>query len=67
MPHSPNPRDSDFLSQTASFLPGALVLCLASLVSGGLGALIAVRLLYVDRAPSLWYMLRVVFSKATGG
>ena len=66
MPQSPNSQ-GDFWSATASFLPGAVVLCLASFASGGLGALVTVRLLHSKEAPSLWEMLRLVFSHVAGG
>ena len=67
MPPSPNPPHDDFWRRTAGFLPGALVLCLASFASGGLGALVTVRLLHPRDAPSLWRMLRIVLSHAVGG
>jgi hypothetical protein len=65
MPLSPT-STRGFWSETARFLPGALVLCLASLTSGGLGALLAVRLLYEQRAPTFWQLLLRVFSHAVG-
>jgi len=57
-------RPGGFWSDTAQSLPGAVVLCVASLVSGGLGALITLRLFFGSQAPSLWHMLRLVFSHA---
>jgi hypothetical protein len=39
---------------------------LASLSSGALGSLFAIRWLYPDRMPTLWQMLRVIFSHAVG-
>ncbi len=66
MPQSPSPHRSGFWYETASFLPGAFALCFASLTSGGLGALLALRLFYGPGAPSLWQMLRLVFSHAVG-
>jgi hypothetical protein len=66
MSQSPSPLRSGFWYESASFLPGAFVLCFASLASGGLGALFAFRLLYGPGAPSLWQMLRLVFSHAVG-
>jgi hypothetical protein len=65
MPLSPT-STRGFWDETARFLPGALALCLASLTSGGLGALITIRLLYGSGAPTLWQMLRLVFSHAVG-
>ena len=65
MPLSPT-SNRGFWDETARFLPGALVLCLASLTSGGLGALIAFRLVYGPGAPTLWQLLRLVFSHAVG-
>lgn len=67
MPQSSNSPRGDFWSATASFLPGAVVLCLASFASGGLGALVTIRLLLAERAPSFWRMLRTVFSQVAGG
>ena len=55
-----------FLADTASALPGAVALCLASLTSGGLGALFAIRWLHPAQAPTLWQMLRDIFSHAVG-
>jgi len=57
-------RTGSFWSETAQSLPGAVVLCVASLVSGGLGALITLRLYFGPQAPGLWHMLRLVFSHA---
>ncbi len=61
-----NPPSRGPWYDTASFLPGALALCLASLTSGGLGALFAIRCLYPDRAPTFWQLLRLVFAHAAG-
>ena len=65
MPLSPT-SNRGFWYETARFLPDALVLCLASLASGGLGALLAIRLLYGSDAPTFWHLLRLVFSHAVG-
>ena len=67
MSPSPTPVRADFWQEVARFLPGAFLLCLASFTSGGLGALLAVRLLYSKQAPTLWHLLRLVFSNAAGG
>jgi hypothetical protein len=61
------PVRGDFWQEAARFLPGAFLLCLASLTSGGLGALIVVRLLFPKEVPTLWHLLRLVFSNAVGG
>jgi len=66
VPPSKTPTPGKFWQETARFIPGAFLLCLASLTSGGLGALITVRWLYPQQAPSLWHMLRIVFSHAVG-
>ena len=55
-----------FLADTASALPGAVALCFSSLASGALGALFAIRWLYPERAPTVWQMLRAIFSHAVG-
>jgi hypothetical protein len=55
-----------FLADTASALPGAVALCLASLTSGALGALFALRCFWADRGPTVWQMLRAIFSHAVG-
>jgi hypothetical protein len=55
-----------FWHDAGSFLPGALTLCLASLASGGLGALLAVRCIWGDRAPTLWQLVKLVFVHTQG-
>jgi len=66
MPQSPTSTRSGFWYKTASFLPGAFVLCLASLISGSLGSLITFRLIYGPGAPTFWQLVRIVFSQTVG-
>jgi hypothetical protein len=61
-----NPPSRGLWYDTASVLPGALVLCLASLASGGLGALFAIRCLYTKPAPTFWELLRLIFAHTVG-
>jgi hypothetical protein len=60
MPASPYPSSR---RELAGNLLSAVVLCLASLASGGLGALLTIRLLY-PHGPSLWRLVRMLVSNA---
>ncbi len=59
-----------FWHEVSSFFPGALVLCLASLVSGAFGALMALRvclvIAYRMQAPTFGTLLRAILWHAVG-
>ena len=63
---STSSREGGFWQDLANLLPGAFALCFASLTSGGLGALVAIRLYFGERGPTVWQMLRAVFAHAVG-
>ncbi|HVT16576.1 MAG TPA: hypothetical protein VHQ90_10425 [Thermoanaerobaculia bacterium] len=66
---APYPATSDRQSawhDLVTILPGSLVLVLACMGSGVLGALVTFRLLLPPPGPTLWHLFRMLFSHAVG-